>query len=433
MKIDNRLKYILGLPPSNDQPSTAVEAKIEMFAPKQDFETMLECQAFKAPVSPTRNYVTIPGYKMPEFFRHNSCDCYACINPFCSIIAYITGGLEASMYFRANELEIARNYFKGVLNTFNYFKQKLKDALNSYTDLEFEKYVIDYVKRSFEKQFRKVQIEVLIEASFFELKNSNFEAADDYIVTIHEILQDLDEKDIYLTKEVMNLMIASAKLRNMSKKQQFDLEAEFENLKLSPKMKIEAHKTPESKAKLPQLSARKVKDEELPKKRKVIKLNLDENSSDEKEAEKPKPRRKAHDFKIPVPVTSKPVLENLTPRPTKKPVIIVTDTTKTPKVDKSEQLTEFFTPLSTPDQFFTPMNTVKTYSKSLRKGIVKNLDHEFSTPKTGLEKENAKFLEVPTAGRRAGKKEDRTKDLRRATSPGKLTDSKTRPRRRGVE
>lgn len=398
-----------------------------MFAPKQDFEMMLECQSFKSQVSPTRKYVTIPGFKMAEFFRHTSCDCYACINPLCPLIAYVTGGLEASMYFRANEIEIAGNYFKGVINTFGYFESKLKSVLKSYSDLDFEKYVIDQVKSMFEEQFRKVKLEVLIEASYYELKNANFDAADDYIVTIHEIVQDLEEKDSYLSNEVMNLMIASAKVRNVAKKKEFDLEAEFENLKLSPKAKTEGDKTPESKAKLPELSARKVKDEELPKKRKVIKLNLDENSSDEKEIEKPKPRKKVSEFKIPVPVTSKPVIENLTPRSTRKPVITVIDTTKTPKIDIKEQLNEFFTPQSTPEQFFTPLNTIKTYSKSsLRQGIVKNLEHEFSTPKAGLEKENAKELELPT---RSGRKGDKDRALKRATSPGKLTDSKTRPRR----
>lgn len=425
VKIDNRLKYILGLPTTSEQHSTPVETKVPMFAPKQDFEMMLESQAFKSQISPTRKYVTIPGFKMPEFFRHNACHCYACVNPYCSIISYVTGGLEATMYFRANEQEIARNYFKGVIDTFGLFDSKLKMVLKSYIDLDFKKYIVDHVKRTFEDQFRKVKLEILIEASFFELKNENFDAADDYIVTIHEILQDLEGEDGYLNNEVMNLMIASAKVRNVVKKQELDLEAEFENLKLSPK-EIETAKTPESKAKLPQASARKVKDEELPKKRKVIKLNLDENSSDERDFERPKPRKPASEFKIPVPVTSKPVLETLTPRVTRKPDITVTDTTKTPKMDKNDKFSEFFTPQSTPEQFFTPLNTIKTYSKSLRKGIVKNLEHEFTTPKTGVEKENAKFLEVSSRSRH---KTEKDRALIRATSPGKLTDNKTRPRR----
>ncbi|CAH1642132.1 unnamed protein product [Spodoptera littoralis] len=425
VKIDNRLKYILGLPPSSDPPIIPTEAKVPMFAPKQDFETMLECQAFKSQVSPTRKYVTIPGFILPEFFRHTACDCYACVNPYCMIIFYITAGLEAAMYFRANEHEIAKNYFKGVINSFGCFDAKLKAVLTSYTELDFDKYVVDYTRSMFEDQFRKVKLEILIEASFFELKNGNFDAADDYIVTIHEICQDFKENDAYLSNEVMNLMIASARLRNVVKKQQFDLESEFENLKLSPKMKMEGDKTPVSKAKLPQLSARKVKDEELPKKRKVIKLNLDENSSDEKE-EKPKPRKPVSEFKIPVPVTSKPVLEILTPRPSRKPVITVTDTAKTPVNEKTDKCNEFFTPMSTPEQFFTPMNTIKTYSKSsLRKGIVKNLEHEFSTPKAVSQKENSKNLDAP----RTSRKDDKDRALKRATSPGKLTENKTRPRR----
>uniref|UniRef100_A0A2A4J1X8 Uncharacterized protein n=1 Tax=Heliothis virescens TaxID=7102 RepID=A0A2A4J1X8_HELVI len=425
VKIDNRLKYILGLPPSTDQLLTSTEQKVPTFAPKQDFETMLECQNFKSQVSPTRKYVSIPGFQTPDFFKHVSCTCFACIDPYYAIISYITSGLEAAMYFRANELEIAGNYFKGVIKTFGYFEEKLKWVLKMYSDLDFEAYILDYVKRMFEDQFKRVKLEILIEASFFELKNGNFDAVDDYIVTIHEIAEDC-KIDGYLNNEIMNLMIASAKVRSVVKKKEFDLVAEFENLKLSPKTKMGGDTTPESKGKLPELSARKVKDEELPKRRKVIKLNLDENSSDEKEIEKPKPKKPVTEFKIPVPVTSKPVLETLTPRTTRKPVITVTDTTKTPKIDKNDKFTEFFTPQSTPQQFFTPLNTIKTYSKSLRKGIVKNLEHEFSTPKTGTEKENTKGLGLPS---RSGRKEEKDRALRRATSPGKLTDSKTRPRR----
>ncbi|XP_050559695.1 uncharacterized protein LOC126912248 isoform X1 [Spodoptera frugiperda] len=329
------------------------------------------------------------------------------------------------MYFRANEQEIAKNYFNGVIRSFDYFDTKLKAVLTSYTELDFEKYVVDHTRIMFEEEFRKVKLEILIEASFFELKNGNFDAADEYIVTVHEICQDLRLNDVYLSNEILNLMIASAKLRNVVKKQAFDLETEFENLKLSPKMKMEGDKTPVSKAKLPQLSARKVKDEELPKKRKVIKLNLDENSSDEKE-EKPKPRKPVSEFKIPVPVTSKPVLEILTPRPSRKPVITVTDTAKTPVNDKTDKSNEFFTPMSTPEQFFTPLNTIKTYSKStLRKGLVKNLEHEFATPKAVSQKENSKNLDAP----RSSRKEEKDRALKRATSPGKLTESKTRPRR----
>ncbi|CAH0599397.1 unnamed protein product [Chrysodeixis includens] len=426
VKIDNRLKYILGLPATSEQHTTTIEPKVPMFAPKQDFETMLESQAFKSQISPTRKYVTIPGFNVPEFFRHTECNCYACVDPNCPILTYMTSGLEASMYFRANEIEIAENYFKGVLKIFGYFDKRLKSVLKTYLDLDFEEYIINDVKKYFENQFKKVKLEILIEAAFFELKNMNFDTADDHIVTIHELSQEMTEKDGYLNNEVMNLMIASAKLRNIVKKQEFDLETEFENLKLSPKDKSEA-KTPESKANIPQISAKKVKDEDVPKRRKVIKLNLDEHSSDEKE-EKPK-MKKPSEFKIPVPVTAKPVLETLTPRTTRKPNITVTDTTKTPKPEKNENI-EFFTPQSTPEQFFTPLTKIKTYSKSLRKGIVKNLEEEFSTPQAGVEKENSKgngtSVGVPS---RSCRKVEKDRALRRATSPGKLAESNARPRR----
>lgn len=418
--IDNRLKYILGL--STEPPTSLTESKIELFAPKQDLEVMLESQHIIS-LSPTRKYVQISGFKIPDFLEHTNCDCYACDNIFCTIIFYIIGGLEASMYFRANETEIAKNYYQGIINTFKYFESKMKYIINKYIETDFKEYIINHVTKVYEDEFRKVRLEILIEATYFELKNENFIKADDYLVTVHEITQDISNPDAYMSNEVMNLMIASARIRNVVKKQETDLETEFENLRLSPKGDIP--KTPISKPIIPVQSSKKVtvRHEEIPKKRKVIKLNLDEGSSDEKDQEKPKTRKPV--FKIPVPVTSKAVLENITPRATRKPEITVTDTSKTPKTKTENKIPEFLTPLSTPEQFFTPLNTIKTYSKTnLRKGIVKNLEEEFSTP-LGKEVKTEK-LEVPT---RSGRKAEKDRVLRRATSPGKLTETLTRPRR----
>lgn len=412
--IDNRLKYILGL--STEQLNATHETKTQTFAPKQDLEIMLESQPFKS-LSPTRNYVQIPGFKLPDFLQHDKCECYACHNIYCTIISYIIGGLEASMYFRGNETDIAANYFQGVVTSFAKFDNKLKYLINKYKEIDFEDYVINHVRKVFENEFKTVKLEILIEASYFELKNKNFSKADDYLVNVHEILEDMDNADAYMKNEVMNLMIASAKVRNVIKKQESTLEAEFENLKISPQGEIP--KTPVSKSKPPETKSKKiVKDEEICKKRKVIKLNLDEGSSDEKDNEKPKTRKPV--FKIPEPVTGKHTLETITPRVTRKPVITVTDTA-TPKTVK-DSISEFHTPLSTPEQFFTPLNTIKTYSKSnLRKGIVKNLEEEFSTPLGKV----VKAEEV----KRSGRKGEKERSLRRAVSPGKLTEPNPRPRR----
>ncbi|CAB3224492.1 unnamed protein product [Arctia plantaginis] len=418
--IDNRLKYILGL--SNEPPTSVTESKVELFAPKQDLEVMLESQHIKS-LSPTRKYVQIPGFKIPEFLGHTNCDCYACDNIFCTIISYVIGGLEASMYFRANEVEIAKNYYQGIIHSFKYFDSKMEYVMNKYIEMDFKEYIINHVRKLFEDEFKKVKLEILIESTYFELKNENFDKADDYLVTVHEITQDISNPDAYMSNEIMNLMIASARVRNVVKKQETDLETEFENLRLSPKGDVP--KTPISKPILPVQSSKKVMvgHEEIPKKRKVIKLNLDEGSSDERDQEKPKTRKPV--FKIPVPVTSKAVLENITPRVTRKPAITVTDTSKTPKTGPEDKLPEFFTPMSTPEQFFTPLNTIKTYSKTnLRRGIVKNLEEEFSTPSgKGVKTE---MLEIPT---RSARKVEKDRVLRRATSPGKLTETQTRPRR----
>lgn len=306
--IDN-LKYIIGI--SAERPTAIDKPKVELFAPKQELEVMLECQPSKA-LSPTHKYVQIPGFQTPNFLKHNNCDCYACNNINCTIISYIIGGLEASIYFRGNEMEISRNYYDGVLKSLDYFDRKLKFIINKYTDMDFAKYVVDYVKKIHVDDFRLVKLDILIEQAYFELKNRNFDEADDILINIHEIIQDIKIIDAYISNEVMNLTIASAKMRNVVKKTEFNLEDEFENLKLSPNNEL--LKTPVSKPMMPVLTSKKasIKDEDIPKKRKVIKLNLDEESSDEKE-EKPKQRKKP-EFKLPGAVIQKPVLENMTPR-----------------------------------------------------------------------------------------------------------------------
>ncbi|XP_060809332.1 uncharacterized protein LOC106142945 [Amyelois transitella] len=405
VNIDGRLKYILGITTTNEtfsqQPAVPL-SKPEVFTPKQDLETMLENATFKkSQLSPSIPCITVPGYRTPECLKHVKCDCYACEIPLCYILSACTVGLEAARYFRGKEVDIAKNYFKGAFECFDLAERKLVDFK---VDM-YEEFIVDGVRRKLMTELKEYQVEMLIEASFFELSINNYERADEIIVKIHEISQEYDLNG-YLSNEVMNLIVASAELRNVVKKRDdTNLINEFESLKLTPSKDVEVPKTPEVKPKAPpKMPKVTVKDEEIPKKRKVIKLNLDE-------VVESKPIKKKTEFKIPIPVTSKHVLENITPRITRtKPNILVsqhTDDVKTP-------VTDFHTPIaSTPDEFFTPMTSLKTYSKkSLRHNIVKNLESEFATPKAD---NSVSKLDVPKS-----KAKDNKKTLKRATSPGKL-------------
>jgi hypothetical protein len=323
------------------------------------------------------------------------------------------------MYFRAKEYDIAKNYFEGTFKSFQEAESRLRSYFSRNEGI-FEKYLLDMIRDVVFEEFRVVQIEVLIEATFFELTQGFLTKADDLIVRIYDMQDDLDA---YLKNEVLNLVITSTHLRKTSKNHsESNLEVEMENLRLTPDS--DPPKTPESKPIPPKITKNVVQKEELPAmKRKVIKLNLDD--VEEKVEVKTKPRKKT-ESKIPVPVTTKAVLENITPRTRSKPEILVTNTDATPSADKND----FYTPISTPnDQFFTPMSSVKTYSKkSLRSNIVKNLEAEFSTPKT--DKENSTLStqafssQIPKTSRSTRSKVDRS-GLKRATSPGKLSKERS--------
>ncbi|KAJ2938683.1 hypothetical protein O0L34_g12010 [Tuta absoluta] len=434
VQIDNHLKYILGIELTTAQtivPTPEAKAR-QLFTPKQELETMLENMTFKKlrinsnQTSPTSD---VAGFKCPVFLKHVSdCTCYACDNPYSLILAAKSAELEASMYFRAKEFDIARNYFEGTLKCLKLVQEKLKTTFFS----KGEKYLREIVKKIYNDEFVEVQIRALIESAFFELSQGNYKIADERIVSIHEILQDNDNINPYLRNEILNLMTSSAHIQKQTRKQISDtnLEADFENLKLSPTKTIEVIKTPEGKAKNPpKIPILKVPNEELPNtKRRVIKLNFDENSSDEFETGTKKRTSKRTEFKIPVPVTAKPVLETMTPTPAarsrRKPDILVTQPSKdesstslfefaTPK-PKDANKSEFFTPVDTPgDQFFTPMSTLKTYSKkSLRHGIVKNLESEFATPKAEARNTDKKGRDVKTIdkGVKTIDKDDKTID-----------------------
>lgn len=393
---------------------------------------MRDHMAFQKQTSPSIINFAVPGFKMPEFLYHNkSCDCYACESPMCLILSCFTSGLEAATFYRSKEFDIAANYFEGTLKSFDLVERKLQHIFEEYTK-HFEIYIADMVKNTCQIEFKMVFVEVLIEAAFFELSKGDMKNADEKIVRIHELIQDC-KLETYLRNKVMNLMTVTARLRKEIKKPtQTGLEIEFESLKLSPN--VEPPKTPEAKViQPPKLTKIVVKDEEiLNTKRRVIKLNLDEASIDETERTKKRVSKRMQ-FKIPVPVTSKPVLETLTPRP--NPDIVVTKTESifdfaTPK-PKDTTCNEFFTPSETPDQFFTPMTSIKTYAKkTLRQNIVKNLEQEFLTPnaKENIPIEKSRIARKSKIETGSVKSLKDKKSLKRATSPGKL-DKKVEDRK----
>lgn len=352
-----------------------------------------------------------------------------------------TAGLEASVYFRAKEFDIAKHYFDGTFEMFNLVEKKLNEVTSNFKSVGYEKSVVEMAEGFYRREFQKVQIEILLEGAFFELSQQNYEKADDFVVRIHEVMQEMPSVDRYTHNEVMNLMSASAKLRNIIKSPGSDetgLENDLENLRLSP-VNVEIQKTPESKAaKPPKVTRSKVvlKDEDVPNlKRKVIKLNLEENAEDAASSSSTGAKSKQTNFKIPVPAISKPVLETITPvpKPKSKLKILVTQPTldlpstkdlATPRTTKKVQEKEdLATPGVNEDVFFTPMTSVKTYpKKSLRKDVVKNLDREFCAPKSaGKENETVR----PQRSRKKVESGS-LRSLHRSTSPGDLDASQAK-------
>ncbi|XP_068625999.1 uncharacterized protein [Battus philenor] len=376
VKIDNRLKHILGLQPSNEiQPyCQSEETKTEPFTPKQtQIETMLDSDVFKkTQTSPSLPCITIPAFKMPEFLTHqDKCQCYACDTPYSWILALQTCALEASMYYRSGEHTIAKNYFDGAFSAMKLCETKVNLQTNSE---HFHKYIIDIVKHEYINEVRNIEFEMLIESGYLQLTLGNYEMLNEKIERLNEIIKETKTNQ-YAINEFHNLLIAASRLKRVPNKQEEGLEEEFESLKLSPNKDI--LKTPETKYVLMKNTNKVVRCEELPIKRKVIKLNLDDG--EDKEVIK---ENKRTEFKIPVPVTAKPALEAMTPRPK---IIVTPANISTPS---SKSTAEFFTPIaSTPEQFFTPATSVKTYSRK-RNIVVKNLEIEFSTPKAVDNREN---------------------------------------------
>ncbi|XP_072943179.1 uncharacterized protein [Epargyreus clarus] len=442
VKIDNRLKHILGLQPTNEtQPhclGPQTNIKHEAFTPKPaHIETMLDNMMKRTQISPSVPCITIPAFKLPDFVTHNpTCTCYACDMLTCDVIACVTCGLEAAMFFRAKEYDIARNYFEGASKVFDLTRYRLGDKLQRFVTRHFDENVLDIVGEVYRREIKRIEIDFLIEASLFELAQGFYERSDDYVVRLYELMSEVTV-DLYLKNEIYNLMVASAQLRQVVKTPELGIEIDFDALKISPK-NVDEPKTPETKFVPVKSEVKLVRAEELPNvKRKVIKLNLDDNPDDDVKIKPSKPH-----FKVPIPVTSKPIFENVTPRPRLKPDITVTDIENTPN-------TEFFTPQSTPNElFFTPMS-VKTYGK-----VVKNLEAEFSTPKSvrrplvetknegKTKSESKKVADGPKKTDPKGKVEKGSiktlrdkRTLKRATSPGKLGKEEktvTRSRRRNL-
>lgn len=406
---------------------------------------MLDAQTFqRTQASPSQVCITVQGFQMPAFLSHaEGCTCYACQTPYCAVLACQIAGLEASVYFRAKELDIARHFFAGALRMFRLVDLKLGQIAKGYEKLGFEDYVTEIALHFYRKEFLIVQVEILIEASLMELSEQNYRSADEHIVRIHELIQEGPDLDGYLRHEIMNLMCSSAYKRKIMKSPVSDetgLESELEALRLSPgasKKSEELQKTPECKGdKRPKTAATRivVSDEEVPiLKRRVIKLNLDDAEEATSTAQEARKTR----FKVPVPVTSEPVTETFTPIPTprRNPKILLT----LPSLDRPSA-EELATPLPrSPKQtvpgtrldtsikehvFFTAKTSMtKTYTKkSVMKDVVKNLEKEFAAPKADEGNNTAGGSRT----HRARKKEPGTlRSLQRSTSPGNLDNNPT--------
>ncbi|XP_030034732.2 uncharacterized protein LOC115450762 [Manduca sexta] len=369
VRIENHLKYILGIQPSSDTLTYKPEEQEKRVVPnaRQEVEVMLEKCDFRGASSPRGWYTSVPNFEMPSWFSHEiSCVCAACQIPFCYILACVTFGLEAAVYFRGGERRTAEDYFNGALAMCSRFEQKLKESS------EFEDYIATYDQKFLRRQLMEVHLEIMLEFAFMELAEGRYEECDAHVVRIHEVMQ--ADVDPYLKNEIMNLLTACARVRHVTTTPT-ELEIEMESLKLTD----EEPKTPVNKPANPPLMTRlMVKQEEIMKRRKVIKLNLDEGT-DEVEPE-PKPQ-----FKIPVPLISKPILENATPR-----AILVTR----PTLDLNED---------TPEKWFSQSSSLETPNKN------------DVTPQKSSSRSRAKAGAL--------------RSLRRATSPGALPRDTRRSKR----
>lgn len=446
-KISLHLKSILKTnePCHSDIQTQATEHKVERFTPQQEnVEIMLDSMFQKTPRSPSVALIKVPVFQTPEFLNHaQTCACYACMTPACMLLACQISYLEASAYFRSKENEIARNYFEGGLKTFELAKEKLKKLFENYKIKKFNNTVIDIAKEMAENELKTVEVEFLIELAFFELSRREFSKSDDYVVAIHEILAEFKSVDAYLKNDVSNLLVASANLRKTKVKKETGLELDMEELKLSPRLL----KTPETKTMPPITNIVKVvSKEEIHSKLKPLKLKLDmpdnekENSKVEDDQEtkgrlETKVRQSKFKVPVPLPVVPKPVLEDVTPRPTRsKPKIVLTGPGQTETeigTPKTDQKMVFFTPYeTTPDQFFTPMTSMKTYSKKPNL-IVKNLENDFMTPKPNNDsilesiKKTAKSDKDLKSGDHCSKSDD--KDCNPFKSDSKSDDHDSKP------
>lgn len=448
-KIENRLKYILystELKNTSETDLVNEKSNVENNSNKiEALETMMRARNFtkddKSPLSIT----AIPAFKMAEFLLHKyDCSCYLCSDPNSLIIALKIVILESSMYFRNKENEIANNYFEGALRMVDYVIAKLKHYCQNLKRKNYEQFLIQTIRDVYYKKIIELNIELLIEYSFFELSLNNSSKADDSIVRINELMNENNTMKLncYLIDSYMNLVATSNKIKEKTRKSVnvTVLEQEFENLKLSPKSK-ELQKTPENKQKKPRnVENVKIKNvDEIPKlKLRVKKLNLDNNSPEKTEKTVSAVKKEDIEFKMPKTVKLQP--EAMTPRQTRsKPKLLVTQVSQDSdfSTPNKANAADFFTPIKneeTPiceDKFFTPLTSVKTYSnkKTLRQQVVKNLEKDFviytdpkekrSGPKSNVKTESTK-LKVESGTLKAIR-DKRT--LRRATSPGKLPNS----------
>ncbi|GBP10019.1 hypothetical protein EVAR_77468_1 [Eumeta japonica] len=436
VKIDNQLKHILGLQPSNEQQDSIVRtnsvenmAKDDRHNIRTELELVMDATFFKkTPRSPSSPCANVRPLKMPAFLSHKNCLCYACANPVCNLVFLQACGLEASMHFRSKEFAIARNYFDDTLKMFSIIEERLLNIVQMYKNKGLEDFVVEILKARILKEMQHIQIEIMVEAAFFELSQRNYNRVDEIVFDVKEKISDADNFNLY--NEYLNLLATSAHLRREVKPkmtvEEMALEKEMASLKLSPKPSIieSSAVTPENKiTKLPEVKTvlKDYKEEDIPiLKKRLKRLNLEETSP-----EKKTDTMKTRSFKIPVPKVTKAIPETITPQITRcKPTVTISEVPKTPKLKQDLVSNDFSTPslrqeesiYETPSSelFFTPMTSVKTYNnkKTLKNQIVKNLEMDFRTPKSEVKSDKNS---IKPKGKRT---------LKRATSPGKLEKEK---------
>lgn len=264
-------------------------------------------------------------FKMPEFLTHNSkCTCFACANPFTSLLTLQITGLEASLHFKREEYKIGEMIFNGALRMFDCVDLKIKHYIDNLKGA-YDDFVLDIVEQDFYDESRRIQLDILIEYTFLLIAIKNNSAANDTLVSIQHLLSK-GETDHHLLNNYENLLSAVTKLNIMqendnakdSASTNIDAQTELEKMKLSPQTStgFVMHTPINQRNKPPvyKINSKIYGNEDLPQfKRKVIKLNLDDVDIDNQQTQPQTTNVTSFSFKIPPLRTPQTSLETITP------------------------------------------------------------------------------------------------------------------------